>query len=212
MRSRIVTVAVVTFVLAIFLLAGHKQLKDLLLRNLVEVHPVPTGYQTTQASKNSTNVIYVLGGTQPSLEKRFHVAASLYHSKIANRVLILSRAGITGFSPALRRNLTNDEWAEGKLADLGVNKRDIEPIQVEQGMFGTLAEARGIARLAVARGYKSLILVSSSYHTRRVWRSFSYTLKDQNIELYAYMCNDDAGLVGLFWECLKLLIYESFWT
>src|SRR5205807_127776 len=140
------------------------------IKTLVKVEPEPLS--SFRSLNGSNTVIYVLSGAQQSLEDRFKTAADLYHQGMASKILILSRTGITAYSPMIDRNLTNDEWTVEKLVSLGVPKEDIELVKIENGFFGTFTEAEGISNLVLNRGYKSLILVSSRYHTRRVWESF----------------------------------------
>ena len=82
-------------------------------------------------------------------------------SLICNKILILSRTGRTEYSSKLGRNLTNDEWAVLNLEKLGISNNIVEPIDIEKGFFGTLAEAKSISKLSVKRKYKSLVLVMS---------------------------------------------------
>ena len=187
---------------AVFMLMFEEPVRARLLVHLCEVHPVP--------SAASADVIYVLGGGQSSLEKRFPVAASLYKDQIARRVLILSRPGITEYSAGLGRNLTNDEWAYGKLSELGISRLDIETVPVEKSFFGTLSEAAALSNLVKSRGYTTLILVTSDYHTKRVWKSFSKLMEHADVTLYIYTAADPATILNLTRELAKLLVYRIF--
>ncbi|HWF61696.1 MAG TPA: ElyC/SanA/YdcF family protein [Nitrospira sp.] len=192
----------VMVLVVVFLLMFEESVRTRLLVHLCEAHPVPPA--------TSVDVIYVLGGGQSSLEKRFPIAASLYKDQIAGRVLILSRPGITEYSTALGRNLTNDEWAYGKLSELGISRSDIETVPAEKGFFGTLSEAAGISSLVKSRGYKTLILVTSDYHTKRVWKSFSKLLENTDVALYIYTAADPSTILNLIPELAKLLVYRIF--
>jgi uncharacterized SAM-binding protein YcdF (DUF218 family) len=157
----------------------------------------------------TTAVIYVLGGNQDSLTSRFREASNLYHQGLSNKILILSRPGITEFSPDLGRNMTNNEWAIRELEILHVNKQDIEPVSVEKSIFGTLSEAEALTKIVQRKGYKKLILVSSAYHTRRVLDTFSNIASGSPLELYIYGSTDIQGIPSLTLEYLKLIIYDS---
>lgn len=185
-----------------FLLMFEESVRTHLLAHLCEVHPAPPAA--------SADGIYVLGGGQLSLEKRFPIAAALYKDQIATRVLILSRPGITEYSTDLGRNLTNDEWAYGKLSELGISRSDIETVPAEKGFFGTLSEAAALSSLVKSRGYKTLILVTSDYHTKRVWKSFSTPLQNTDVSLYIYAAADPSTLLTLIREFAKLLVYSVF--
>ena len=187
---------------AVFLLMFDESVRARLLVYLCEVHPAPPAA--------SADAIYVLGGGQSSLEKRFPIAASLYKDQIARKVLILSRPGITEYSAALERNLTNDEWAYGKLSELGISRSDIETVPVEKSFFGTLSEAAALSSLVKRRGYKTLILVTSDYHTQRVWKSFSKLMEHSDVTLYIDTAADPATIINLTRELAKLLVYSAF--
>lgn len=186
---------------------GHRQLKSLLIGKLVMERPLPA---SPKASGRSKDVIYVLGGSEGSLKKRFATAASLYRSGVASRVLILSKPGITEYDEARKRNKTNDEWAIDELTGLGVEKRDIEPMPRGKGFFGTFTEAKEISAAVLKRGAGHLVLVTSSYHTERAWLSFSKFMKGHESVLCIYPAEDGTDLEGLLIEYLKLVIYRNF--
>ena len=185
----------------------NKELRVFLLKRLVKVSPLLSGPH--ESSSKSDDVIYVMGGAQESLRYRFKTGAELYHQGRGKKILILSEPGITEYDPVIQRNLTNDEWAIRQLVDLGVRREDIEPVQLEEGFFGTVAEAKGVSAIASKKGYKHLILVSSPCHTMRVWVTFSRFLKNRDTVLDVYASNDHANLRNLLLEYLKLVIYEN---
>ena len=150
-----------------------------------------------------------MGGTPESLLRKFAVASSLYRSGVACKILIMTEPGITEYSPDLDRNLTNDEWAVMKLASVGVKKKDIEMVSIPSGYFGTLSEARGITSVAAARGYQGLILVTSSYHTKRALFAFSRSSVGHPIDLFIYGADEETSLGILLIESVKLIVYEN---
>ena len=155
-------------------------------------------------------MIYVLGGNQDSLVNRFRKAASLYHKGFSKKILILSRPGITEFSPELGRNLTNNEWAIRELERLNVKKEDIEPVSVQKKGFGTLSEAKDLSDIARKKGCNRLILVTSDYHTKRVLHTFLKYGSDNSFELYIYGSEGKKDFIVLLSEYMKLLMYEHF--
>lgn len=187
---------------------GHAEFKGLLMKNLTRSEPVPIA--SYNSSFNSSSVIYVLGGAPRSLKYRFKTASDLYKSGVAKRILIDSQEMMMGYNPLIRRNLTFNEWAVEKLTALGVKKEDIESVPIENLFFGTFSEATSISNIALKRGYKSLILVTSSYHTLRTWASFSKFIKNHDLNLYIYMSNDYHDLRALSQEYLKLKVYQLF--
>ena len=161
-----------------------------------------------EAGGNAT-LIYVLGGNQESLAVRFEKAAGLYHRGVARKIHILSRPGITEFSPELGRNLTNDEWSALELEKLKVKRGDVVPVPLsDPSFFGTMNEARRVSEMIRGKGYKRLVLVSSLHHTRRCFDSFSGLLSKIPVEIYIYGANGPAGFMDLVSENIKLLVYD----
>ena len=153
-------------------------------------------------------LVYVLGGNQKSLVPRFEKASGLYHQGVAGKIHILSRPGITEFSPELGRNLTNDEWAVREMEILKVKSGDIVPVIVDPLYFGTLSEAKRISDMVCKKGYKRLILVSSMYHTRRAYNTFNSFISNRPMELYIYGAGDISGIQDLLSEYIKLVFYD----
>jgi uncharacterized SAM-binding protein YcdF (DUF218 family) len=186
---------------------GHGALNSWLLERLVSIQPLPDDFE--KLYPHSNKIIYVLGGSQNSLNYRFKTAAGLYQKKTARKIIILSRPGITEYDPSLRRNLTNDEWSVKRLEELGVEKEYVEPLSFKYGFFGTLTEARGVSQEVINKGYDVLILVSSPYHTARVRESFSKYLRGKNINVFIYRSDDYPRLWGLVLEYFKLVLYKN---
>ena len=193
--------------------AFRTDLKHLILDELIDINPPSAG--------SKVDAIYVLGGSQTSLEHKYKTASELYHKGICKRIWILSRPGITEYSVSLGRNLTNNEWSILKLTEFGVPTECIEPIKVKKGFFGTFSEAKGISSLIKRQGYKSLLLISSPEHLYRAEISFDNFLKDQNTTIYACPVKSGFYLTGvegsgesdvllrdLLVEFIKLKVYQ----
>lgn len=154
-------------------------------------------------------IIYVLGGGQDSSNTRFREASILYHQGLSDKILILSRAGTTEFDFDLGRNLTNDEWSIRELGRFKVRKENIEVIPIRVGFFGTANEAKNLSRIVQGKGFNRLILVTSSYHTKRAFTAFSRFATDRHLELFIYGSEDNAELIVLLQEYIKLFLYEN---
>jgi len=177
-----------------------------LMKGLVFEHHLSRGDGGHRPDPSS--VIYILGGRQESLSYQCKTVGRLYTEGAARKVLVLHRPGITEYSPALGRNLTNDEWATVKLKEEGVAVENVEFVPVPAVSFATFAEARAISALARARRVKRLVLVSSMHHTKRVWISFSHFHADNAFESYTYGSDEQAGISELLMENLKLRMYK----
>ena len=172
----------------------------MILSELIDTNPLPSG--------TKVDAIYVLGGSQTSLEFKYKKAAEFFNKGICKRIWILSRPGITEYSVSLGRNLTNNEWSILKLTEYGVPSECIEPIKIKEGFFGTFTEAKGISSLIKKQGYKSLLLVSSPEHLYRAEISFDNFLKDQNISIYVQGSEERVLLRQLIVEFIKLKVYQ----
>lgn len=191
-----------------YLYIQYDKLIDSIARKLILEKPLPASI--SEKGLTIKPLIYVLGGNQDSLVNRFRKAASLYHKGFSKKILILSRPGITEFSPELGRNLTNNEWAIRELEKLNVRKEDVEPASVKKGIFGTLSEAKDLSDIVRKKGCNRLILVTSDYHTRRVFTTFSKYASNNSFEIFIYGSNGTTGLGDLLSEYFKLLMYNNF--
>jgi uncharacterized SAM-binding protein YcdF (DUF218 family) len=203
-----ILVSVLWLFLSVKSVPGHKELETALVKQLRIVVPLTDLSENLHAQSNA--MIYTLGGSQKSLQKKFETAAELYHHGLGKKIVFLSESGITAFDPLLGRNLTKDEWAIKRLTSLGVKREDVEPLYLKKGFLGTLREARKVSQLVSERNYNVLILVCSPYHAMRVKTTFSYVLKDNSINIFVYPSDDGANLRALLLEYLKLNIYKYF--
>jgi len=171
-----------------------------IMKQLVDadpVHKIPSG-----------SVLYILGGSEDSLLLKFKVASILYRQGKCKRILVLHRKGRTEFNRSLGRNLTNDEWASIELEKLGIPRQMVEMVKIEEGFFGTFAEARGISSLAKKRRYKCIVLVTAAPHTHRARISFENFLKDSHISIYAVASDEEGLFTEHLLEYVKLKVYE----
>ena len=179
-----------------------------LMKGVVFEHPFPS--RNNGRLPDTSLAAYVLGGTQDSMNYKLRTVGQLYAEGTVRKIFILHRPGITEYSPALGRNLTNDEWVTGKLKEEGVAVETLEFVPVPAATFGTFAEARGISALARSRRVKRLVLVSSAHHTKRVWLSFSHFNADNAFEPYIYGSEERVGILELLMETMKLRFYRYF--
>ena len=105
--------------------------------------------------------------------------------------------------------MTNDEWSITTLEKLGVPNKNSEVLSIEEKFFGTLREAKYIAKLTNNKGFNNLVLVTSATHTHRVKISFKKFLS-KNVKLYVIGSEDSAYLRDLIKEYIKLKIYKYF--
>jgi len=156
---------------------------------------------------SSFDIIYVLGGAQPSLQMKYTRLSSLRGTIQYKKVLILDRPGITEYRKDAGRNLTNNEWSLMQLERRGIGKQDVELVSIDEGYFGTLSEARAVTEVMGKRGYRTALLITAPHHTARVKRSFGRMLKDKPGTCYVTSSEEEAAVGELLMENLKLIVY-----
>lgn len=176
-------------------------LNETLLEDLIREVPVPSG--------ESVDAAYILGGTQESLEYKYRTVAGLVTSGTVRKVWFLGRPGITGYSAALGRNLTNDEWSVRTLGGLGVAREQTEIVEMVEDFFGTLSEAKQVSGLVASRSVKSIVLVAQKFHTRRALASFKKYMP-AGVKLYISSSEDTQRLYESCIEFIKWKVYEIF--
>jgi uncharacterized SAM-binding protein YcdF (DUF218 family) len=124
---------------------------------------------------DSADAIVVLSGSSTYVE-RTHKAAELYRQQRAPLVLLTDDHTQGGWSSALQRNPYFVERATDELIKQGV---PVEKIRIVPGMpSSTHDEALVIKDYASAQRLRSLLVVTSAYHSRRALRSFRQAFAD----------------------------------
>lgn len=156
------------------------------------------------------DAVYILGGSQESLEAKFRTVAALHASGRCKSIFTLSRPGTTEYNRVLGRNLSNDEWSLMTLGSLGVPHNHVQAIEVAPGFFGTASEAKTVAKMAEKKDWENLLLITSPHHTKRAGKSFRYFLNDTGPRLWVMASEKTTGLSELLAEAIKLQIYQFF--
>lgn len=144
------------------------------------VAPTLARYLIVEKPLAQADAIIVLSGSAVYKE-RTREAAQLYNQNVAPVVMITNDGGHAGWSSVEQTNVPFVELEQRELIANGV---PAEAIAVLPGIVaGTDDEARAVAGAIGARGLRSLLIVTSAYHTRRALRTFDKLLADKNIEL-----------------------------
>lgn len=149
---------------------------------------------TTRAS-----AIVVLGDDNFYADRATH-AAELFRQDVAPEVVASGRR--------LRPNAGISELMEHDLMERGVPKDKILPFV--QDADGTIEEAKAVAKLAVQHRWKSLVIVTSNYHTRRTRYIYKKVLPS-GITVSVSSARDGDFDPGRWWEkkkSIKLLVHE----
>jgi uncharacterized SAM-binding protein YcdF (DUF218 family) len=139
-----------------------------------------------------SDVIAVLsGGGTPRLQE----AARLYQEHQADFIILTETGLVTdkfGSLSSIEKN---------QLEVMGVQSRDIfiTPLQVES----TTEEARAIRKLVNTRGFKSVIVVTDTFHSRRAHLIFQDAFKGNNLTIIIRPVRDDWYKAATWWTSLE---------
>lgn len=126
------------------------------------------------------NAILVLGGSSTYLE-RTQKAAELFNAGVSDKVLLTNDGGRGGWDNVNQINPTFAELAKRNLINQGVSPDKIEILNDE--VTGTIWEARLLKTIAKERNYKSILLATSAYHTRRSLWTFEKIMAEDNVQI-----------------------------
>ena len=128
----------------------------------------------------SVDVIVVLSGSSTYVE-RTHKAAELYRQGRAPLVLLTNDYTRGGWSSALQRNPFFVERATDELIKQGV---PVEKIRIVPGLASsTHDEVLLLKDYITAQGLRSVLVVTSAYHSRRALRSLRQAFNDTGITI-----------------------------
>ncbi|HEX8736938.1 MAG TPA: YdcF family protein [Pyrinomonadaceae bacterium] len=126
------------------------------------------------------DAILVLGGSATFIE-RTQKAAELFQKGISPKILLTDDGGQAGWAQAEQRNPKFVELARKSLIEQGVPAEKIEILQPP--VEGTIDEARVFTGKARAENLKSVLLVTSAYHTRRALWTFTKVSVGGDVEI-----------------------------
>ena len=123
------------------------------------------------------DAIFVLGGSSTYLERTQKAAELCKHGRATK--IFLSNDGLqSGWNQVLERNPLFVERAHWELVKQGVAE---EAIEILPGVVqSTHDEAVELEKTVKERNLKSVLLVTSAYHTRRTLQTFEKVLQDND--------------------------------
>jgi uncharacterized SAM-binding protein YcdF (DUF218 family) len=126
------------------------------------------------------DAILVLGGSSAYLE-RTQKAAEAYKKGVAPQIFLTDDGLQGGWNKQEQRNPFFAELARAELIKQGVAE---DAIEILPGIVeGTQDEALLAAKTLRERHLKTILLVTSPYHTRRTLRTFETVLKTDAVEI-----------------------------
>ncbi len=115
------------------------------------------------------DAIFVLAGAAAYVERN-QKAAELYRQGVAPKIFLTDDGLRGGWNQKEQRNPYFVERARWELIAQGVPENAIETLPGT--VAGTDEEAVLFAKIAAEKNLKSVLLVTSAYHTRRAFRTF----------------------------------------
>jgi uncharacterized SAM-binding protein YcdF (DUF218 family) len=159
-------------------------------------------------NKASGDACYVLAGGN-SIWERLAAGADLIHLQRVPTLQIMRNDATYPYSFKAQASWTGTQWSMDFLEGRGVPRNRVVILAQPHGFFGTLAEARNVAKL-LPRNIKKLVVVSSPAHMRRTVLAFKRSLPaDVSVVPYAATTfEQSAEMYYPIWiEYLKLLVY-----
>jgi len=132
------------------------------------------------APLDHADAIVVLSGSATLAERTQH-AARLYSEGRAQKILLTTDNQQGGWSRTEQRNLYFHEVATRRLKSLGVPAQNIEVVGLP--VYSTWDEALVLSDYSKTNNLHSLLIVTSSYHSRRALWTFRTLFHDGQTQL-----------------------------
>ena len=126
------------------------------------------------------DAIVVLSGSSTLIERTHH-AAELYAQHHSQRILLTNDNRQGGWSAAEQRNPYFYERARSELTKLGVPDDHIEVISTP--VHSTWEEALVLQDYVRTHQLRTILLVTSGYHSRRALWTFKAVFRGENVEV-----------------------------
>lgn len=137
-------------------------------------------YLVVEKPLSKADAILVLGGAALYIE-RTQKAAVIYKKGIAPKIFLTYDGLQGGWNQKEQRNPYFVELARSELIRQGVPENAIEILPTV--VAGTNDEANLIVKVSTEKKLKSLLLVTSAFHTRRALRTFERAFAKENLRV-----------------------------
>ena len=145
-----------------------------------------------------------------AFQERLSAAVDLYFMRRVPQIIIINEAKKGAYNFVAGSNWTPTEWALDYLQCRGIPRAQVLVVgPMEKGLFGTLNEARTIAK-TLPETVTRLVLITSAPHTRRSLLAFRRALPSEVVVMsYAATAfGKSAEMREPLWlEYVKLLVY-----
>jgi uncharacterized SAM-binding protein YcdF (DUF218 family) len=187
----------------------------------VVVAPLLATYLIVEKPIEHADAIIVLSGSA-AYKERTRKAAELYKAGASPKIFVTNDGARSGWSRDEQRNIPYVELEQRELIGNGVLPDAITVLPAT--VTGTDSEARALASEIDARPVKSLLVVTSAYHTRRALWTFDRLLAPKGVIVgIEHPPTGDASPEPAFWwlytrgwpmvaaEYVKAIVYWAFY-
>ena len=143
--------------------------------------PVLENFLIVKRQLPRAEALVVMAG---STVERLPVAARLYREGVAPQIILTNDGIFSAWSAEKNRNLYSIEWSEAELVKIQVPEQAI--VKLAYSASGSIHDALNSRREILARGIKSIIIVTSDYHTRRSLWTFQRVLRSYPVAIGIY--------------------------
>lgn len=137
-----------------------------------------------------------------STQERLPVAAHLFLAGISPKILLTNDGVLGAWSEEKHRNLYRVEWAEADLKKMRVPEKAI--VKLAYSSSGSIYDALNSRKEILGEGYKSIMIVTSDYHTRRSMWSFERVLRGHHVTIGVCPVNSEMNRMSDFIKFLEL--------
>jgi len=142
--------------------------------------PLLANYLIISRPLEQPEAMIVLSGSS-QFKERCRKAAELYRERKISLIYLTNDGELSGWSVADQRNVPFLELERRELVANGVVH---DSIRILDGTVkGTDDEAKAMATEAKAQGLKSVLIVTSPYHSRRAYRAFERIFVETGIQI-----------------------------
>lgn len=129
-------------------------------------------------------------------EERARHAARLYHSRVAPVILATGGVPIKSLEAVCEKRVTGAELTAALLVEDGVPR---SAIRIVPEGTSTYEEGEAIRRFVLENGYRSIIVVSSPYHMRRVRDTMRHLLRGTAVAARLSPAEDGEFNINEWW-------------
>ncbi len=144
------------------------------------ISPFIAKFLIIEKSFAKADAIWVLGGSSV-YQERTQKAAELYQQGVSDKIFVIDDNSRGGWNDGEKRNIPYFELSKRELIKNGVDEKAIEIVKPIGD--GTNYEATLFAEKSQNNAIKSLLLVTSEYHTRRALWTFEHLVNKNNLQI-----------------------------